>query len=189
MQVGPHPQFSALHSAMRRLRAAARPLSVVIYRFEAPMYAGASEVVSGRGSQLYGARWNAPGSFAAVYGSLQPETPLKETQGHAARFGIPFSARLPRTLVAVRVTLFEVLDLNDGALRRRLRVSRRRMVDEDWWSRQQACEEALTQAIGRAAYAAGFEALLVPCAVDPRAVNSVVFPDNLGPRSSLRVPP
>jgi len=32
----------------------------------------------------------------------------------AYRFGIPFSARLPRTLVAVQVMLHEVLDLNDA---------------------------------------------------------------------------
>ncbi len=188
-QTRPHPGFRGLRSAMARLRSEVTPWSGVIYRFEAPMYAGANEVVSGRGSLMHGARWNAPGSFAAVYGSLHPETPLKEVQGHAARFGIPFSARLPRTLVAVQVMLHEVLDLNDGDLRRRLRVSRRRMVEEDWWDWQQAGEEALTQAIGRAAYAAGLEGLLVPCAVDLRAVNLVIFPDNLGPRSSLRVLP
>ena len=92
-------------------------------------------------------------------------------------------------MVAVQVTLHEVLDLNPRGLSRRLRVSRRRMVDEDWHARQQAGEEALTQAIGRAAHAVGIEGLLVPCAVESQAVILVVFPDNLGPRSSLRVLP
>jgi RES domain-containing protein len=174
---------------MRRCRSSAIPWSGIIYRFEAPMYAGASEVASGLGSKINGARWNAPGSFAVVYGSLRPETPLREIQGHAARFAVPFSEKLPRVLVAIQAVLHEVLDLNDGALRRKLHVSRRRMVEEEWWGRQQAGEKALTQAIGRAAYAVGLEGLLVPSAVDSRAINLIIFPDSLHQDSRLSVLP
>src|SRR5262249_25140489 len=68
----------------------------------------------------------------------RPETPFKEIQAHAARFDVPISARLPRIMVAVRVTLYETLDLSNGRLRRRLRVSMSRMAEEDWRGRRQA---------------------------------------------------
>jgi RES domain-containing protein len=189
MQIDPHPDYPRLLTAMNRLRSEAGPWSGVIYRFAAPMYAGTDDLVSGLGSKKYGGRWNGPTVCAAVYGSLQPETPLKEIQRYAARYGIPFSDHLPRVLVAVEVTLQRALDLNAVDIRRRLRVSRRQMLQEEWWARQQAHEEALTQAIGRAALAAGLEALLVPSAADPRAVNFVIFVDNLDENSRLKVLP
>ena len=55
-QTRPHPGFRGLRSAMARLRSEVTPWSGAIYRFEAPMYASANEVVSGRGSQINGAR-------------------------------------------------------------------------------------------------------------------------------------
>ena len=41
-QTRPHPGFRGLRSAMARLRSEVTPWSGVIYRFEAPMYAGAN---------------------------------------------------------------------------------------------------------------------------------------------------
>jgi RES domain-containing protein len=123
MQIHAHPDYPRLLTAMNRLRSEAGPWSGVIFRFAAPMYAGTDDLVSGLGSKKYGGRWNGPAVCAAVYGSLQPETPLKEIQRYAARYGIPFSNHLPRVLVAIEVTLQKVLDLHAEDMRRRLRVS------------------------------------------------------------------
>ena len=55
-----------------------------------------------------------------------------------------------------------------------------RILGEKWWIENQNGREAFAQAVGRAAKAAGFEAILAPSAADaPRGVNAVVFPENL----------
>jgi hypothetical protein len=103
-------------------------------------------------------------------------------RARAARYAIALADMLPLVLVTVSATLHQVLDLTDGAVRRTLRVSQQRLCAEPWWIRQEAGEEALTQAIGRAAYSVGFEGLRVPCAVSKDGVNLVVFPANLSAR-------
>jgi RES domain-containing protein len=185
MPLRPHPDHARSEAAARRLLPYSISWSGETYRYVKEQYAGKDDVVSGLGSQRAGGRWNAPGTFPAVYGSLEPETALKEMLTQAARYGIPFAALLPRVLIAVTASLSQVLDLTDAKIRRRLRVSRQRMQAERWWERQDAGEEALTQAIGRAAHVIGFEGLLVPCAADARAVNLVVFPRNLTSESRL----
>ena len=97
------------------------------------------------------------------------------------------SEALPRVLVALEVRLVETGDLTSGTARKRLRVSRRRMRAEPWRRSQEGGREALTQAIGRAAFEAGFEALIVPSAADPAGANLVVFPGRLSPGSRLTV--
>jgi len=60
------------------------------------------------------------------------------------------------------------------------------MVSTDWREERANGREALTQAIGRATYEAGYEGLLVPSAAIPNGVNLVVFPENLVGKSILR---
>jgi RES domain-containing protein len=185
MPLRPHPEYARFEAAIRRLSPYAISWSGATYRYVKEQYAGKDDVVSGLGSQRAGGRWNGPGTFPAVYGSLEPETALKEMLTQAARYGIPFAALLPRVLIAVSASLGQVLDLTDGRIRRRLRVAQERMQAERWWEFQDTGEEALTQAIGRAAHVVGFEGLLVPCAADARAVNLLIFPRNLTGDSRL----
>jgi RES domain-containing protein len=136
---------------------------------------------------LHGVRWNPRGVFRAVYGSLTPETAMGESLAHSRYSGLPPANDLPRVFVAISVRLQRVLDLTPGDARRALRVARERMLTEDWRRARDRGDEALTQAIGRAAFEVGMEGLLVPSAQPEGGVNLVVFPENLQPGSSLSV--
>ena len=72
-------------------------------------------------------------------------------------------------------------------MRRHLVISHVRMVAEEWWVRQGQNEEAATQALGRAAYAAGLEGLIVPSAARSGGRGLVFFPDNQRPGSVLTI--
>jgi hypothetical protein len=94
---------------------------------------------------------------------------------------------LPLVLTAIEVELEPALDLTDGRVRRALRVSRNRMLEEPWWLLQDQGQEALTQAFGRLARDYGFAALLAPSAARSRGVNVVIYPDRIGTVGRLAV--
>jgi hypothetical protein len=89
-------------------------------------------------------------------------------------------------IAAVEARLSLVLDLTQPMVLRTLREPLARLRREDWQRAQDQGREALTQAIGRAAFEEGLEALLAPSAAVEDAVNIVVFPARLGPDSFLR---
>jgi len=185
MTVEPHLEFDRLLRGMLRCASLAGPWRGVAYRAVSPRYADSGDLLSGRGSQLHGGRWNAPGTFPVTYGSLTPETAMAEVFSSFRSFNIPIHRALPRTFLAIDVRLQRVLDLTKGFVRRHLRVSLRRMVEEEWRRIQNRGREALTQAIGRAAHDAGLEALRVPCAAVTDGSNVVIFPANLAAASRL----
>jgi RES domain-containing protein len=185
MTVEPHLEFDRLLRGMLRCAFLAGPWRGVAYRAVSPRYADSGDVLSGLGSQLHGGRWNAPGTFPVIYGSLTPETAMAEVLSSFRAFNIPIHRALPRTFLAIEVQLQRVLDLTKGLVRRHLRVSRRRMAEEKWRRIQNRGREALTQAIGRAAHDAGLEALRVPCAAVADGSNLVIFPANLVATSRL----
>jgi RES domain-containing protein len=180
-----HPDFPRLAEALRRLPR--RPWKGVAYRSCSPRYARSADVLSGEGVRRHGGRWNTPELFPAVYASLSPETAVAESLSHFRHYGIPLAEALPRVLLALDVRLSETGDLTSGTARKGLRVSRRRMRAEPWRRAQEGGREALTQAIGRAAFDAGLEALIVPSAADPAGANLVVFPGRLSAGSRLAV--
>jgi len=100
---------------------------------------------------------------------------------------LPEHAALPRTFLGVRLELTKVVDLNEGRLRQRLGVSLGRLLNEDWRRINDAGTEAATQAIGRAAYEAGFQGIVVPSAAKRSGANIVVFPDRLGVEGLLEL--
>jgi RES domain-containing protein len=163
------------------------PWSGIIYRFTSLKYATRGDLLSGVGSKKCGGRWNPMRSFRAVYGSATAETALEESFAHHCHYGIPIHSALPRVMVAVRVELSNILDLTAGNVRRHLGISTARMVAEDWQSEQDRGREALTQAIGRMAFEAGLEGLLVPSAAVSNGQSQVLFPDNLAPGSLLKI--
>jgi RES domain-containing protein len=183
----PHPEFESLAAAVRRLPA--RPWSGIAYRSASPAYAGGKDLLSGEGVRRHGGRWNAAGAFAAVYASLKPETAIAEALAHFRYYAIPDADAMPRVVVALDASLAALADLTDGRARRVLRVSRRRMRGDGWRRSAGRGRESLTQAIGRAAYEAGLEALLVPSAADRNGANLVVFPARLRPGSRLAARP
>jgi len=179
------PDFPRLSAAVSRLTP--RPFSGIAYRSTSPAYANSRDLLSGEGVRRHGGRWNPRGAFAAVYASLAPETALAEALYRFRDYGFSEADALPRVFVALEVRASAVADLTDGRARQALRVSRRRMRRESWRRLQAAGREAVTQAIGRAAYERGLEALLVPSAADRAGTNLVLFPARLRPGSLLRL--
>lgn len=179
-----HPEFPRLREALRAAAARAGPWAGTLYRSVSPAYSSGRHILSGRGAYEAGGRFNAPGLFAAVYASMEPETAMAETLASCRYWGLAEEDALPRVFVAIRARLARVLDLRDGGERQRLRLSLERMVQCDWRVAQGQGQEALTQALGRAAHDAGLEALLVPSAAATGS-NAVIFPERLGETSSL----
>ena len=161
-------------------------VDVVGYRSATPKYAREKDIVSGQGSRLFGGRWN-PIGLAAVYASLSPETAMAETLAHYRYYGLSLSQAMPRLFVAVSIRLSAVIDLTDGNVRRRLRISEDELAGCDWRKEIAAGRTPVTQLVGQAAQLAGFEGLRVRSAVDPKGGNLVVFPHNLRPGSDIQV--
>ncbi|MDX1963659.1 MAG: RES family NAD+ phosphorylase [Pirellulales bacterium] len=90
-------------------------------------------------------------------------------------------------LVGIEVRLQRVLNLTDGKIRQHLGVSEERMLEADWQTVQAKNGEGLTQAIGRLAWEAKIEALLVSSARFKKENNLVIFPDQLSKRSLLQI--
>jgi RES domain-containing protein len=181
----PHPEGQRLHRALLRCLPLAGPWAGDLYRFAVPRWATVAHLLTGAGALQEGGRWHPMGLCRAVYGSLDPETALAESLAHFRRFHWPIRNAMPRTLNAVAAQLHHVLDLTHGPIRQRLGLSFKRILEERWWERQERDEEALTQAVGRAAFQLGLEALVVPSAVRARGAGLVLFPDNQRPQSTL----
>jgi RES domain-containing protein len=161
-------------------------LRSVVYRCSEPTYATEGDLLTGEGSRKHGGRWNRPASFATVYSAFSDATALAEAKAHFLYYGLDPTDALPRTIVAVDVTLAKVLDLTHGAVRKTLGVSATRMRGDDWRKLNRHGAESLTQAIGRAGYESGLEGLIVPACDGGR--NALWFPDNLrgGSKASIR---
>lgn len=187
MSLLPYPGLAQLVNRMRTLADIQQPWQGITYRSATPRYATTVDQISGVGSKRHGGRWN-PVGIAAIYSSLTPETAMAETFATARYFDMPTHAILPRTFVALQLRLTKVIDLTHGTIRQRLHVSRERMIQTDWRQLLDKDFEPITQAVGRAAVAAGYEAILVPSAADrPHGVNIVVYPENLAATSCATV--
>jgi RES domain-containing protein len=182
----PHADSDRLVRALGRCLVYLAPWYGVMYRTTGIDYANRRDLLSGVGSMLHGARWTPRGAFPAVYGSLDPQAALLEALGTGGRYGIPYERRMPLVMVAVDVRLECVLDLTLPAVRRTLRLSRERMLAEDWEAKQEAGEEALTQAVARQSRELGIQGLFTPSARLKGERNLVVFPDTLR-RGALKV--
>jgi RES domain-containing protein len=179
-----HPESVRLQSALAKCLAHAAPWKGELYRSASPKYANKDDIITGAGSKAAGARWNPPGIFHTVYASLEVETAVAEALQHFRYYGLPVSKAMPRVIVALEAKLERVLDLRDGAVRRVLGVSEKRMLTEPWREEQKKGREALTQALGRFAFELDFQALLVPSAARRGGSNLILLPANLDPPAS-----
>jgi hypothetical protein len=90
--------------------------------------------------------------------------------------------------VSIQARLRRTLKLTGRRVSRILGVTRGQLLGEDWRACNTGGEEALTQAIGRLVWDAGWEGLVAPSAANPDGVNLIVFPGNLlPPRSYLLI--
>ena len=163
------------------------PWEGTVYRITTLKYPHERDILAGKGSYQHGGRWNAIGSFCAIYGSTTDTVALDESRANAEYARIPYPVRTPRLVVAIDVALGRVLDLTQTNVRRALGVTLKQLSQEDWRKLQDQGFESLTQALGRAAFHAGAEGLLVPSARVRGGVNAVVFPQNLSRGSRAKI--
>lgn len=182
-----HSESTAIKRGMSRCTNLSVEYATAVFRVCAMKFANGADLTSGEGARLHGGRWNPPYRFRAVYGTLDPHAALAETLGTFAAYQIPPEQQMPLVLVGFRIQLARVLDLTDSQVRRRLGISLKRIVNENWQAAQDAGVEGLTQAVGRIAFDAGIEALIVPSARAKFAKNVVVFPANLAAKSRLEI--
>ena len=190
LTVRPHPERAAFLARAAALgRVWDRPGTFGLFRFINPQYSVAADIVSGEGARYAAGRWNLPGGTVKLaYTAAEPETALAETLAHARYFRLPSFFALPRVLVGLCLRATRVLDLRDGALRRKLFLSSARIIGTDWRKDNRRGREAVTQAWGTAFEAVGFEAVIAPSsALPPGGINVLVFPGNLLPRSQFVV--
>lgn len=131
--------------------------------------------MSGEGSRLWGGRWNPPGLYRAVYLSLTVACATEEALAQNRRNGLPDIQMMPLVIAGVEVRLARTIDLTNREVQKILGVTLEDLVilplPRD--------TESITQAIGRIAYSAGYEGLLVPSAALSEHQNLVIFPENL----------
>jgi RES domain-containing protein len=179
----------AVEDLFRRI-AACEPRAVELhcaaFRSAGVKYAHESDLLSGDGAARYGGRWN-PRGVGAIYASLDPVTAVKESYQEFLEYGFAGATIRPRVFVGLKVDLKCVLDLTQARIRRALGYTISDLVTEDWRAIQALGEESWTQAIGRGAVAARFEALLAPSARNRTGKILVAFPSNLRTAHAVRV--
>ena len=163
-----------------------RPWKGTIYRVTTLKYADPRTMLHGEGSYRNGGRWNAIGSFRAIYGSTQDIVALSESKVTATYANLPYPFREPPLIVALDVELSRVIDLTVDATLKILGVSDEELRREDWRKVQGQGFESFTQALGRAIFAAKGEGLLARSARVENGVNVAYFPENKSRGSQVR---
>lgn len=146
------------------------------WRFQDIDFPTGQDILSGEGAHLHGGRLNFKGSFPVVYGGTDEVTALVESGARAHRYGLV--VRKPRILVAIELRLQRALDLRIPDIQGALNISIKELQCENWENLQHHGIEALSQALGRAAFDAGFEAVLIPSFAHPGGANIAWFPKN-----------
>ena len=187
MKVASHSRFESLRRRLQGAPELLRPWSGTAYRVTTLDYPSPKSILLGQGSFLYGGRWNAIGSFRAVYGSIADTVAVAESRATADYAHVPQPFRAPRLLVAIELSLQAVLDLTNASRRAQLGLTLGALKEEDWRKSQEEKHESLTQAIGRAVFSSDGEGLLVPSARVPEGVNVVYFPENHHRASRVKV--
>jgi len=168
-----HSEYAAIRRAVQSAHVLAAPWKGAFFRAVHPRFASNADIVSGVGSLNYGARWNAPGSFAAVYGSLRVATALAEALAASRKAGIDDADAMPVYVTSVRAKLARVLDLTRPNMPAELSALVARGMGEPW--QEFTGKDSICQAIGRAAYEAELQGLIVPSLAAPGETNIVVF--------------
>ena len=185
MKLKAHPRYDQFKQWFDDHRADAGRLAETYHRTAGPTRATAEEIVDGLGAFNGGGRWNPPGVMKVVYLSREPETSMHEANAKARRYGLPLD--MPKVTVAVRVEVELALDLTLAAIGRILPETMPNLLAEDWEAVMNAGDEPTAQAMGRAAFGAGLQGLVVPSSADPKGLNLVIFPQRFAKGCVLRV--
>jgi RES domain-containing protein len=109
-----HPHFDEIKGVVEKLSKKGKPFSGVCYRCTEPQFA--SQIISGLGSQLYGARWTPKNSFPTVYVCETPEAALQEYLARGRRMKLPDHKSLPMVMAWVKVKVANLLDMTDAGI-------------------------------------------------------------------------
>jgi RES domain-containing protein len=188
VKVKSHAEFERILAAMKRAERYANPWTGTIFRSAPPKWAAGPDMLAGVGSLKSGARFNAPGSFPAVYGSSTPELAMSESLAYQRRAGLPVEQALPLVFKAISVKVMRLFDLTEPATLDLIGLTAAQLRAEPWWIARAHGQESLTQAVGRAAYDCRIQAIAAPSAhATDHGHNIVVFPDHLRPPSRIDV--
>ena len=187
MEVAAHARFAKIRQQLRHAPELLQPWKGAAYRVTTIEYANPKSILLGQGSFLHGGRWNAIGSFRAVYGSTQDTVAVAESRATADYAHIPLPFRTPRLLVAIELSLERMLDLTSARVGATLEITIEELRAEDWRKVQEEKTESFTQAIGRAVFVNRGEGLLAPSARVPLGINVVYFPENRQAGSNVKV--
>ena len=177
MKVSAHSAYAKLHQRLLERPDLLRPWSGNIYRVTTLDYPRPESILRGEGSLLHGGRWNAIGSFRAVYGSTTDTVAVAESRANAEYAGLAFPIRTPRLLVTIELSLKAILDLTRQDVLDHLELTIEELR-EDWRKLQADGFESFTQCLGRAAFAASAGGLVVLSAKVSGGVNVAYFPEN-----------
>jgi RES domain-containing protein len=136
--------------------------SGTVYRICPARFSG--NLVSMRGSFLYGARYNIRGYFGALYTSLSIETARREV---ARYFTVPPKDGFVEASIGLHLS--RVVDLTDRRFLSSASIA---------WEQLLESRLSMTQELGLRAWENGIEALLAPSVADPAQRNLAVFLDN-----------
>ena len=153
-------EIQSLRKAMQRCLPLARPWSGIIYRLRGSsmrLRGSSCRALAASGMAAGGTPWGALKRSMRARCRTRPwMKPLPTTGTLEYRSTKPSPESSP-----ISAKLSNALNLTDGKVRQQLRVSLSKLLGEDWREQQDRGNESLTQAIGRAAFETGLEALLV----------------------------
>ena len=183
MAIKPHPKFGEIKDALLPFAKLGLPYKGICYRCTDPQFA--REIISGAGSQLYGARWTPIGSFPTVYLCETAEAALEEFFARGRRMRLPDHKSLPMVMAGVNVKVARLLDFTGAEMQ--AIISSFCEAEKTHWRTIQNRREAATQAIGRAAFELGLSGIITESQVTTGKV-IVIFPENLTENETLSVP-
>lgn len=178
-----NPNYRALKAWCQRqaLVTVDRPL----YRSAGPRNTSEPNIVNGIGGFKASGRWCGRGVSRLLYLSETPETALREANEHARRNHLRLWDQMPKVIVAIQVEA-KIIDLTEPAMQTTLPLPSPQFMG-DWRADNRKESESLSQALGRAAFAAGVEGMRVPSKPDPLGVNLVIFLASAGGGATIKL--
>jgi RES domain-containing protein len=82
-----YPDYDAIARRLSTVAARAAGIVRVLFRATEPTYATEHDLLTGKGSQMNGGRWNPPSSFATIYTAFTEVTLIAESKAHFVYYG------------------------------------------------------------------------------------------------------
>lgn len=185
--IQPHPAYKVIFLALKKAQQAVQAeWHGPAYRCVELQWARPEYLISGEGTRHTGSRWMQPNYCKVVHAASTEAIALKESKRVYSYYGIQKPRSSPRVSVELVVELNHVVDLTK--LHRAIdSPTVKEMLAEDWEKLNARGKETTAQAFGRAIRNLNFEGLIVPSARDLRGRNLLWFPDDLHPKSQIKI--